>query len=1053
MMNLNRCKRRMRSFGGLILLLLFAVHAGSGMRAYAQTSRPVTVKGKVVDSENHPVVGANVLIKNSTRGEVTGKDGSFEIKAVPTDVLVVSMIGYVPVEKPVGHATSFVITLKEDQMKIDDVVVIGYGEQRQKDVTGTISTVKMDDLAKAPVISFDQALQGRAAGVVISSNDGQPGSGMNIVIRGANSLTQSNSPLYVIDGFPMEDFVASSLNPADIASINILKDASATAIYGSRGANGVVIVETKSGKAGRAKVTYNGSYGFQTPSKMMELMNPYDYVKYITELIPNTGTTFFENQNRTLEDYRTVPGVDWQDMFFRTAAIQNHSVSVNGGNRQTRYAGSLSYSGQNGIIENSGYKRYQGRFRFDQEIARNLKVNLNFSYTSEKTSGSTISTEASSSNSYMSYMMYRVWTFRPVLLDGLTLDDSFEDDSSLGLLNPIKSNENESVNAIRNTLQANAKISWTILPGLTLNVSGGYFYRNLTDKRFYNHWTYAGYTGYGSTKGVNGLFNNAQMKQFLNENTINYTKTIKRKHVISAVGGFTLQSVTNESYGYKTQQIPWEGLGMSGIDNGVPYETSAAPSEYRMMSFLGRVNYSYRSKYLFTVSFRADGSSKFDHDNQWGYFPSGAFAWRLKNERFLRKSKVVSDAKIRVSWGRTGNNRVGSYASKGGVNITDTYSFDNATPSKGLSIREFDNPDLTWETTEQTDLGFDLSLFNDRIGITADVYRKTTRDLLLNTRIPYSSGLTTAMRNVGKVRNDGLEITLNTVNIKKRNFEWSSDFNIAFNRSKVLALADGQDYFFSYVNFTGDFNNTPLYITRVGGPMTSFFGVVHDGNYQVSDFDEIARNVYQLKPTIATNGSSRETIQPGYIKYVDQNGDRTINNDDRIVIGRALPIHTGGFNNNFRYENFTLNVFFQWSYGNMIMNANRLMLEGNAMHANINQFASYADRWTFENQDAPNFRAGGEGPRGIYSTRTLEDGSYLRLKTVQLAYHIPKPFLKKIKIESAKVYVSGQNLFTWTDYSGLDPEVSTKYTALTPGFDYSSYARNRIFMLGLQVNF
>lgn len=1012
--------------------------------------------GTVVNEEKQPLVGAAVIVKGTQRGSIAEKGGKFTLMVKASDVISVSMLGYKAAEVTVGSRTSLTVVLEEATRKIDDVVVIGYGEQNRKDVTGTIGTVDVGDLTKAPVPSFDQALQGRIAGVMITSNDGQPGSDMNIVVRGANSVSQDNSPLYVIDGFPTEDFSAASINPQDIASISILKDASSTAIYGSRGANGVVIIETKSGKTGPVKVSYTGTYGVQQVAKTMDVMNPYDYVSYMLELNPNLSETFLTNVNMTLEDYRNEAMIDWQDKLFRIAPMHTHSVSVSGGTQQTRYWASGNIVDQKGIIDHSGYTRYQGQVRIDQALSKKLRLDLNAAYMTDVTRGAVASEESNSgpqSTQYQSYMMYRVWSYRPFLLGDTTYDQMYEDESSLSNLNPIMSNANEVRNVTRRNLRVNARLTYKILPELTLNIRGGIYENSRETERFYNSKTYSGYPSANNSRGVNGSYGMYRNKQLLNENTLTYQTRFRRDHFISALAGFTMQTYNLKDNSHEVWNIPFEEFGLAGLDTGTPHSTNAVIEENRLMSALARVNYSYKSRYILTASFRADGSSKFAKGKRWGYFPSGAVAWRMKDEKFLRNVKFVDEAKLRFSWGVTGNNRVGNYASYGGIKVNEYYSQNNETPQNAAVISSLANPNLTWESTEQFDLGYDLTMFKERLALTVDLYRKTSDHLLLNSDLPYSMGLTKAYRNIGKVRNDGLEISLNTVNVKTRNFTWSSSFNISFNRSKVLQLTDGQQMLFSKIVFTGDFNNTNLYVTKVGGPITAFYGLVYDGVYQLSDFDVQRDGSYLLKPSLPTNGSARANIRPGDAKFVDQNGDGTITAADNAVIGRALPLHTGGFNNTFVYKNLSLNVFFQWNYGNKVMNANRIVLEGNYQNVAINQYASYAGRWSMENQGSNIPRAKGHGPTGYYTSRTLEDGSFLRLKTLQLAYSLPKKFVKKLGMRSINVNFACQNLFTWTNYSGVDPEVSTRNTTLTPGFDYSAYARNRIYTFGLQLDF
>lgn len=946
------------------VLLLLLLAGGSPTPLSAQTPRKV--EGKVTNPGKQPIAGAVVLVKGTTRGTTTLGDGSYSIQASARDVLVFSLLGYAEQEVAVNNRTRIDVTLEESASAIDEVVIeIGYGGQARKDITGTLSSVKMEDLVKAPVMNFDQALQGRLAGVSVSSSDGQPGAEMDIVIRGANSLTQSNAPLYVIDGFPIEDFSNAAINSADIASITVLKDASATAIYGARGANGVIIIETKKGVEGKPVITYSGTYGFQTVTKKMDMMDAYDFVMYQIERQPSSVDTYLNNLDRTLEDYKRMgQGIDWQDKLFRNAAIHMHNLSMTGGTKQTKYAVSLSMADQKGVILNSGYEKYQGRISLTQQLNKNAKVTVNASYMGDKTYGQTSSSALTTSNAYASYLMYRTWAYRPVITNVNSEEELFDDyfdGNNSSTMNPILSSKNEDKVTRKQTFISNAKLDYNLHKNLRLSISG--------------------------------------------------------------------------------------------IDDGLPDSMTALLTENYLMSWLGRINYSFRSRYMFTVSFRADGSSKFSPDNRWGYFPSGAFAWRLGEEKFMRRLRFIDDAKLRISYGVTGNNRIGDYSVHPSLTLSDYYSFNNGQPADAIVTSSLGNQDLIWESTEQVDAGLDLRLFKNRISLTVDWYQKKTRDLLLNANLPYSSGYRSVYKNIGKVRNRGLEISLSTVNVKTRRFEWSSDFNISFNRSRVLALSEGEENYLSKISFTGDFNSTYLYLAKVGQPVAQFYGIEWAGVYGYEDFDQDAAGNYTLKKGVATNGNDRSSIQPGDIKYVDQNGDGVVNDQDMVVIGRCEPIHMGGFNNNFTYKNLSLNVFFQWRYGSDVMNANRIIFEGNYANKSINQYKSYVDRWSPTNTDSKNFRVGGRGPAGVYSSRTIEDGSFLRLKTLQLSYTLPKKFTRKIHLNQVQVFIAGQNLWTWTSYSGLDPEVSTRNSALTPNFDYSAYARNRIYTAGIKVTF
>lgn len=1035
----------------IVSTLLALILLSAALPSYSQSK--YVVAGTVTDTSKEPLPGAAVMVKGTANGALTDENGKFSISVSGTSVLEFAMLGFASKEVPVNGKKVLNVILKEDNVMLEEAIVeVGYGGQRLVDVTGTVSRVNMDDIAKAPVMSVDQALQGRIAGVQISSADGQPGAEMDIVVRGANSLTQSNSPLYVVDGFPLESFSMSGVSQNDIASITVLKDASSTAIYGSRGANGVIIIETKKGKLGKPSVQYSGTFGVQQVTRKMEMMTPYEFVCYQIERAPSNFDKYLTNVGRTLDYYMDNPGTDWQDKIFRNAFVHMHNLSLMGGTKQTRYAASASVVDQDGVISNSGFQKYQGRVSLEQKISRKLSMSVNMSYTESKVSGQSSSASLSTLGSFASYLMYRTWAYRPVSLKDLDEEDLFDEENNSATMNPYISNENEDKTRKTMNLLANVKLDWTILDGLKLTLRGGYGKTLTRNEEFNNSKTYKGYKNVNNALGVNAAFSEYLRTEWMNENTISYDRKINRNHKISVVAGLTFQGDYRSLYGFKTAMIPNEDMGMSGMDDGLAQSTSASMQYSTLMSALGRINYQLRGKYLFTLSFRADGSSKFAKGNRWGFFPSGAFAWRLGQEKFIKKVKWIDDAKLRLSYGVTGNNRVGPYDSFASLVLSDYYPI-GGTPSDALMQSKLGNPDLTWESTSQFNIGYDMKLFGSRVSLNLDLYRKITGNLLLNADIPYSTGFSKVFKNIGKVRNDGLEITLSTVNIRTRNFLWTSDFNISFNRDKVLELAEGQETLMSRVSFTGEFNSTDLYIAAVGKPVASFYGVVWDGVYGYDDFEVNESGKYILKDGVPSNGDPRESIQPGDIKYVDQNNDGIVNEQDMVVIGRCSPVHTGGFNNNWTFKGFNLNVFFQWSCGNDVMNANRIIFEGNYANKNINQFRSYTDHWTIDNQDSRNFRPGGQGPRGVYSSRTIEDGSFLRLKTVQLSYTLPKAVVRKARIENVSFFISGQNLWTWTKYSGLDPEVSTRNTALTPGFDYSAYARNRIYTAGINITF
>lgn len=1035
----------------------------------------VLVKGTVKDNLGEGVPGASVQVKGTSQGTITDLNGKFAF-SVPNKnaILVISFIGYVTVEQKVDTQKPMVITLREDTKTLDEVVVVGYQEVRKRDLTGSVAKANMNDVLTAPVASFDQALGGRIAGVNVTSGEGMPGGTMNIVIRGNNSLTQENSPLFVIDGFPVEDTSASStLNPSDIESIDFLKDASATAIYGARGANGVVIVTTKKGKVGRAQLTYDGSFGVQHITRTIPMMDAYEFVKLQNEMYPTVvaGSYLmnYEGRQWTLEDYRNIDQYNWQDEIFQTAWQQSHTLRLTGGTEGVRYNASLSYYDQDGTLLETGYKRMQGRMN---TVVRRGKLNMSLT-TNYSRSIQTGSTPSATSYSGMNNLFYSVWGYRPVtspdtplsfLMDSAT--DNAVDSSNDYRFNPILSLKNEYRKNYINNLQMNGFAEYEVIKGLKVKVSAGYTYDARKNDQFNNSKTR--YGGPTSTDKVNAQVTRSERLTWLNENTVTYQTNIKKKHFINALAGITFQNSDYEAYAFRTTHIPNESLGMAGMSEGQASTSSSAKSSWSMLSYLGRINYNYQSKYYATASFRVDGSSKFNKDNRYGYFPSASLAWTFTEEKFMKPIKsILSNGKLRLSWGLTGNNRIGEYdyyyllsvlkSRVGSYSPTNSipsgvYPFENDATNAGTVPISLQNKNLKWETTEQWNLGLDLSFFNERIGITMDIYRKNTRDLLLAAQLPYSSGFYNATKNIGKVRNDGLELSLNTLNIKTRDFQWSSNFNISFNKNKVLALSENQTALTTAVQFDQNYNGQSSYIAKIGLPMGLMYGYVYEGTYKYDDFNK-SGNSYSLKSSVP-HFSTENNTQPGMPKYADLNGDGVIDSNDRTIIGRGLPVHTGGLTNDFTYKGIDLSIFFQWSYGNDIMNANRLFFESsNNRSRELNQYASYANRWTADNPTSDIPAATNSSSNRVISSRIIEDGSFLRLKNVTIGYTFPSQMTKKWKIDKARIYVAAQNLWTWTGYSGYDPEVSVRNSALTPGLDYSSYPRAYSVSFGVSLGF
>jgi len=1037
----------------------------------------INVRGVVTDAKGEPLPGVNIQIKGAKSGTITDLNGKFGLKVDKVnDLLIFSFLGYQTKELKIDQSKPMVVILQEESLSLNEVMVVGYQDVKKRDLTGSVAKANIDDMIKAPVASFDQALAGRIAGVNVSSSEGTPGGTMNIVIRGNNSLTQENSPLYVIDGFPIEDpSIASTINSNDIESIDLLKDASATAIYGARGANGVVIISTKKGKVGAPVLGYNADFGIQRVTRKIPMMDAYEFVRLQEEIITPADMAsvwgYYQTYNEkkyTREDYRNIEQFDWQDMIFQDAMQQSHNISLTGGTNDIRYNGSLSYYDQDGVVINSNFNRLHGRFGITIQHKK-MRVYLATNYSKSIYSGNSPS---QSSYSGMNNLFYSVWGYRPVTTPNLDIYSLVENNTDDGVdpsvdyrFNPIMSLNNE-FNEKHNTYAGyNGFLEYEIQKGLKLKISGGYTSDIRNAEILNNSKTRGGMPT--STWKTNATFSNSDRKTWLNENILTYQTNIQKKHFFNGLLGMTMQESISKFYSMRTILIPNESLGMAGMGQGTPSTINSTFSDWSMISFLGRINYNYKSKYYLTGSFRADGSSKFSYQNRFGYFPSFSSAWNFTQEKFMRPVKhVLTTGKLRLSWGVTGNNRVGEYDTYSriiiqqvawgtGTGIYDVfhgvYPVNNSLSNIGSIISGLPNKDLKWETTAQTNAGADLTFFDDKISITVDWYNKITSDLLLRASLPLSSGFASAMKNIGKVQNNGLEFTINTVNYQDNKFKWTTNFNIAFNKNKVLELSENQQSLLTNAPFDQNFIS-PNYIAKVGYPIGMMYGYIYEGTYKLDEFN-VSNSSHILKPGIPRYVSEANT-KPGYPKYKDINNDGIVDTRDQTFIGRGDPIHFGGLTNNIEYAGFDLSVFFQWSYGSNILNANRLIFEsGFSRRSHLNQYASYIDRWTFENADSDMPRVSSSPSNNVFSTRIVEDGSYLRLKTIALGYTFNNKLLNKIKLSKARVFVSGQNLHTWTKYSGFDPEVSVRNSALTPGLDFSAYPRAFSLNAGLNVTF
>jgi len=1039
---------------------------GSFLFVFTTAIEAQTISGVVRSAtDNQPLNGVTVQLKQSKRVTTTDPGGRYTLsRASLNDSISFSSVGYKSETVAVAGRSKINIEMQSEASSLDQVVVIGYGSVKKIDLTGSVGYVNVKDIAKAPVASFGDALAGRVAGVQVNSIDGQPGGGVNIMIRGAGSLTQSTSPLYVVDGFPIENLDPATLNPEEIASMTILKDASSTAIYGSRGANGVILIETKRGNPGRAIVTLNVSLGYQIPPEAIPMMSPYEFVKYQQELDPTEWATptYFAN-GKTLDDYKNVEGINWQDQVLQPGVIQIYNLAIRGGTDQTKYSISGSAFDQKGVIINTGLSRYTGRVTIDQTISNKVKAGITADFTQTDSYGQQIRSIYGGGNA-TSTALVRAWMYRPIAADptqDLLTQEGDEDliTTSDFRINPVIDLDNQYQHTITDIIKANGYVSFDITKDLTFKSTVGILQMKKRSEQFYNSKTSQGSPLNPSNKnGIWGYLGVTNSNSFSNENTLNYKKTFGGKHTISGLLLFGVNNYKTFFTSFTGTQLPNESQKMDGLDDASS-ATFNTPDVYNtintMASYAARVDYNYKSKYIITLNFRADGSSKFlEH---WGYFPGGAIAWNMDQEDFFKRAfPFISNSKLRISYGENGNNRVGDFDAYPQLTLNNTgqgYSFNNQPPTPGAYLSTLGNQFLQWEKTKQTDIGYEFGVLDNKIALEVDFYRRETESLLLNADLPPSSGFESAQENIGRLRNDGIEITLNTVNVTSGAFTWRSNFNISFNKNKILALTYGQPALSSNATYLSQFGQ-PLYLHEIGKSTGMMIGYIWEGNYQYPDFDNPAPGAYVLKNSVATNGTTRNTIQPGDIKLRDLNGDGTINASDMTVIGRGQPIHIGGFANDFTYKGLSLNVFFQWAYGNNIYNANRLLLEGNSngFHG-INQYASYANRWTPDNPTNENYRTRGQGFIGYFSSKNVEDGSYLRLKTVSLAYSLPNRFIRKLYLSDLTINVAAQNLLTWTNYSGLDPEVSTLDNVLQPSYDFSAYPQARTIVVGLKAAF
>jgi len=986
------------------LLMLFL-----SITAFAQHG----VKGIITDAKTgEPLVGVNVVVKGSTStGTISDMKGSFSLSVPGNSVLVFSYIGYLSQEVPVKNRAALTISLSEDVEALDEVVVVGYGTMKKRDLTGSLSSVKSEDMQAIAVPNPILGLQGRVPGVVITNNTGSPSGDFTIRVRGTNSIRGGNDPLYIVDGMPVN---VSSINSQDIESLEVLKDASATAIYGSRGANGVILITTKSGKSGTA-VTYDGSYGVQSLRKKMEMLDASEWAALTNEMLLNdTGKTYFTDA----EVAAFGKGYDWQDAVFDSAPIQNHNISISSGNEKTKILISGSIMLRDGIIENSSYDKYNLRGNINHDINDKFHVDLIMSYARTAKRMPYNISGGNRGGTLMGAAVYAPPSVTPYNEDGsyndIMLSYPF---MSNALRNPFVLTKETSSKTKSNLNNSNIALTYKPIKGLSLKSSVGI---EALDYRSDDYVTSKYLWGTNSAS-----VGSTTQTTIVNENIANYDMTINHDHSLNVMGGFTYQQYVGRSMSMSATGFISDTPETDQISSAASFGTpSTSYTKWVLMSYLGRLNYSYKGKYLATFSIRSDGSSRYSEGNKWGYFPSAALAWRISDESFMKNIKQISNLKLRLGYGETGSTAINPYStlnmlSQGkqaiGTGLGTYYAASTTLPSN-----------LKWETTAQWNVGIDLSMFDSRLRVTADYYNKTTRDLLNSVSMPASTGYSTTIENIGKMGNKGFEFLVDGDIIRTKDLTWTGSANIAFNKNTVKKLYGGKDIYGSTVGlaYIEDFVN----LIREGEPLGVFY-------------------------TYKENGYNEK----GILTYVDKNGDGVLSNEDKFITGDPNPDFTYGLQTSLSWKGIDLALFFQGSQGNDIYNVTECQDLDYNYPLNFRKEVYYS-HWSANNTAEQN--AAAKYPKITrnqnlkHSDRYVEDGSYLRLKDISLGYNLPvSKWNVKNWLKGVKIYVSAQNMLTITGYSGLDPEVSSWGGGVNMGLDFLTYPNVKTVTVGAKIQF
>jgi TonB-linked SusC/RagA family outer membrane protein len=963
----------------------------------SQAQNNKTISGSVVDEDGLPIPGVEVVHIQTNKGTTTDFDGKFSLTDEFTEnsLLYFTYFGLKTLQQKVGKQTEFNVRLEPNDQALDEVVVIGYGSQLRKNVTGSVSTIDGEAFEARPNNQVGALLQGQTAGVQVLPNSGKPSAGFSVRIRGTNSINAGSEPLYVVDGVPTTD--TRSINPTDIESITALKDASSAAIYGAQGANGVIIITTKRGTTSKPRVTFDAYSGVSQVWRTLPVLNGEQYRDLMTEM--GLNTTWDNFTART----------DWQNKIFQNGLSQNYQVSISGKTELTNYFISAGYTGQEGAVRSSEFERTNFKINFDQKINDKIKIGTRIAYTQYS------DVDVNDNNNVNAGGVLLGALTTPSIIGVFNQDGTFTSNPFQNWENPLASTDGLERGFSSNRFLGNIYLEAKLLKNFTYKINYG------IDESFgiFDLFLDPFRTGFGSAIGGQSINNTNKNSYYILDNTLSYNKSVQ-KHLFEGLVGTVAQKFSFENSSIETRNF--SGSTVPTPNGGsILFDATAFKSERTNASFISRFNYSYDDKYLLTANFRADGSSAFGPDNRWGYFPSFSAGWRISKEEFLQEVNTINDLKIRAGWGIVGNDQIDNFAYLGRVGVGANYPFGGQA-QPGTFPASIENLTLRWEESEQTNIGIDISLFESRVSVVIDAYRKDTRNLLLNAPLPTSTGFSSAIQNIGDLRNQGVEFSVNTVNIAKDDFSWNSGFNISFNRNEVLNLV-GQELF--QAGIAGGRGEAS--IVREGEPLGSLYGYIFGG----------------VDPT---TGSSF---------YIDRNGESTFNPspEDRTIIGDANPDFFFGFTNTFTYKNFDLFIFFQGTQGNDMLNVTRIETEG--MIDPKNQSIAVIDRWRSPGDVANIPRSSfGNSDNSRVSTRFIEDASYIRLKTLTLSYNLPQRWIDYMKISALKVYVTGENLLTFTNYTGFDPEVNAFGGSNTvQGIDFGTFPQTRNLIFGVSASF